>query len=191
MTTLSDKVTATVAALGLTGKSFVMPEIEWKQEMRMVRADVTCPECDGTRHCRYDADLKPIVFVGNRDSSDYTAYRKAARDEANRSPSYGSCRKCTVGGYSYGTIKGAVEKLVEVGRVIWPEGTKHDSRFSWCDCNACGKNNITSNRVPMYATDDAGVPHAMWLGVDCASKFFALSREAKKLVKTEGKFIGR
>ena len=125
------------------------------------------------------------------DSEEWTAYRRAARDEADRASGYGSCRRCTKGtSYSFGRVNGWVEKMVMVGYPVWLDGTKHDSRFAYCDCNACGKNGITSSRVPLYATDDAGVHHALWVGVDCAAKFFALTKEQKKLVKTEDKFLG-
>ena len=197
---LSDKVSTNLKSLNLEGAAWEMPEIEWRKELRKVRVEVKCPECEGFRECRYDAEGKAIPFVGNRsclssciDSDEWVEYRKAARAAADHLPSgYGSCRRCKQGSsYSFGRVKGWGEAEVTVGRPLWPAGTRFSSRYAMCDCHACGKNGITTNTVPLMTRDASGTTHAMWLGVDCASKFFALSKEAKKLAKTERTVLER
>lgn len=180
-TTLSDKVQATVAALGLTGSAWEMAPIEWVKEMRTVRGEIACPACKGRKFVTRDENGNVLEFSPREFMAEYDAQRAMEKRGDN-----GYCYKCgnpNKGGYPQGVVKAMVQREVTVGYVRWPEGTKFNSRFAHCDCAACGKNWITTARVPMMAKDAAGAVHGMWLGQDCASKFFEMTREAKRTIK--------
>lgn len=69
---------------------------------------------------------------------------------------------------------------VRVGTIVWPAGTRFNcSKFSMGSktgnrqCHACGhaiKNPY--NWVPVLVDDTAGVPHALFIGKDCAHNLF-------------------
>jgi hypothetical protein len=69
---------------------------------------------------------------------------------------------------------------VKVGRVVWPEGTEHAcSRFaasgSQNQCHACGHAIRNAfNWVPLVVENAEGVPHALWVGRDCAENLFGI-----------------
>ena len=68
-----------------------------------------------------------------------------------------------------------------VGQLKWPEGTKFNATgYSRTannhQCQACGhaiKNAF--NWVPLIVDSAAGVPHAMWVGKDCAQTLFGVT----------------
>jgi hypothetical protein len=71
-------------------------------------------------------------------------------------------------------IKGATVR-VPVGRIIWPEGTRHFvSRYARGNdqCHACGHGIRNPwNWVPLVAQTAAG-PVSLWVGRDCARNLF-------------------
>lgn len=78
-----------------------------------------------------------------------------------------------------------------VGRLKWPEGTKHGrSRYNWtqnnAQCQACGhaiKNGF--NWVPLVLTAGNGDKYSLWVGKDCAKTIFGV--EVKGEVEVEGR----
>lgn len=67
------------------------------------------------------------------------------------------------------------------GQLKWPEGTKFNAT-GYCrtannhQCQACGhaiKNAF--NWVLLVVDSAAGVPHAMWVGKDCAQTLFGVA----------------
>lgn len=141
MTTHSDKALTTITAMGTTPDQWRHAEIEWTREMRTVIGDVPCPLCKTGFLSTTNRCLR-CLFTGTG--------RKR--------------------GYSLGTVKGPVQKMVMVGRPKWPQGVKFDSRFhSGCHCGLCNKS--INKFVPVVAVDAAGVAHGMWVGEDCARKF--------------------
>lgn len=64
-----------------------------------------------------------------------------------------------------------VERDVQEGRVVWPEGTTFPSRFDVGQrCGLCGKR--VRHLVPVAGHTTAGAPVGMWLGEDCARTTF-------------------
>lgn len=88
-------------------------------------------------------------------------------------------------------VKGEKVK-VWFGYIIWPDGTVHDtsrfatrehavkSRAQYDQCHACGHGIPSGNFIPLILRD-GGVPHALWVGRDCAETVFGVkvSAEAK------------
>jgi len=64
---------------------------------------------------------------------------------------------------------------VPVGRIIWPEGTRHGtSRYARgaSHCHACGHAiGNPYNWVPLVAQTASG-PASLWVGADCARNLF-------------------
>ena len=175
----SDKVKATVAALGLADAVWTMPPTLWVEEEREVMGEVTCPVCDGEKLVIRDADGKLMTFP-DRYGKDSNAARNALMAMFRRKDD-GACHNClNRAGRALGTVKALVRRKVKVGYLQWPTGTVYDSRYFASDCMACGKNNIKSGLAPMMAQDANGIWHGMWVGYDCARKFFALSAEKQK-----------
>ena len=57
----------------------------------------------------------------------------------------------------------------------WPEGTVFgSSRFSHCDCHACGKSIPSGKVVPVLVADKAGTTHGFWFGRDCAANILGI-----------------
>lgn len=68
-------------------------------------------------------------------------------------------------------------KSISVGRIEWPEGTKHGSSRWSCgndQCHACGHRiKDRTNWFPIVADDGSGgAPASLWVGRDCARKLF-------------------
>jgi hypothetical protein len=103
---------------------------------------------------------------------------------------YGNCSNCKNSRkrpvYSTGRAMIPQAQEVEVGYPIWPEGARFDSRFGGgCTCGLCGKTILKSNLVPVHAIGSDGRAHAMCVGSDCALKFLAIKKPAKKGVQIE------
>lgn len=153
MTTHSDKALTTITAMGTTPDQWRHAEIEWTREMRTVIGDVKCPTCQ-----------KGFLSTSNR---------------CERCRYIGPGRKS---GYSLGTVKGPVQRMVMVGRPKWPTGTVFNSRFhSGCNCGLCNKS--INKFVPVVAVDAAGQAHGMWVGEDCAKKFLSAVEKTKAPTK--------
>lgn len=185
MATLSDKVAANVKAMG-TG-SWKMAHIEWTKEEREVWGKVVCPDCKGRKMLRYNDDgsiIPPPVKTASWTMEGWKAEQAYYNGLYNGG--YGSCRRCKDRNMvSKGDVRAKVKKMVDIGRVVWPEECKFDSRYQLYDCGACGKNGITSATIPMIAQDYNGNWHGMWVGQDCARKFFEMRKADLKILDND------
>jgi hypothetical protein len=87
----------------------------------------------------------------------------------------------------YRWLNGLVLKTVtverEVGVVQWAAGTKFDSRFGGgYHCSLCSKAIPSGRFVPVTGRGADGVVHGMWVGEDCAKKFFGVKNFKKDQV---------
>lgn len=188
----SDKALATLTQLATTPEQWVLTEIKWVEEERLVPGQVKCPECGGHKWVRYDAEGKPIARPPEAvDRGNYREYYAAQRlqeeyDHLARKEFgggyYGNCKRCkgTRGrwhGIPKGTVSGMVLAKVKVGYPQWPAGTRFDSRFNdgAHRCHLCGKPIEKSGRVPVNTRPGSGVVHGMYVGQDCARKFLAVT----------------
>jgi hypothetical protein len=174
--TLSDKVLRTLREMGTEGSAWSVPPTETQNEKRLVPTQVRCPVCEGGKYVIKDAAGRAI----HRDDPN-TPEARAARSAMHKRGDDGTCPRCVNRvGRPTGEVTELRERVVPVVYIRWPAGTLFDSRFI-DGCMACGKRNV-ENVVPMVAYDAAGRPHGMWVGVDCARKFLALSAaEIKRL----------
>ncbi len=65
--------------------------------------------------------------------------------------------------------------MKEVGVVQWAKDTKFDSRFGGGHhCSLCSKDIPSGQFAPVTGKGQDGVIHGMWVGMDCARKFFGI-----------------
>lgn len=89
---------------------------------------------------------------------------------------------------SYSTMNGLVLKIVpverEIGIVQWTKDTKFDSRFahSFDTCQLCAKVIPSRRFVPVTGKGVDGTIHGMWVGEDCAKKFFGIKNFKKEQI---------
>ena len=127
---------------------------------------LTCPECPkssftlaGHEYFREDEETK--VYYNTR-----TAIHGAAYDN------------------QHSFMNGLVLKVVKVEKMVgivqWAKGTRFDSRFHehFDTCDLCAKV-IPSRRFVPVTGKFAGVIHGMWVGEDCARKFFGIKNFKK------------
>lgn len=188
MATLSDKVQVTVKAMGLDLSTMKVTDFRAVREERTVMGEVRCPTCEGNKYViRNEAD--EVMHFDNVNSVE----ARDARIAMKRRGDNGQCRTCSnprkQGGYPQGVVKQLVKKMVTVHYPIWPVGTKFDSRFDLHDCGACGKNGIKTGLVPMVGTDSNGIPHGLYVGQDCAGKFFETAADIVKQMKKDADMV--
>lgn len=80
---------------------------------------------------------------------------------------------------SYSFMNGLVLAEVtverEVGIVQWAKNTQFDSRFGGGHhCSLCSKDIPSGQFAPVTGKGADGVIHGMWVGMDCARKFFGI-----------------
>lgn len=185
--THSDKAKATLAAMGILGATFTVPNFRWVEEERLVLREVTCPSCDGGKYVQYDAEGKLIPrpkWINYGQPGHYerererSAYDREARKNARGS--FGNCTTCMNkrtkwGRICTGKVEATVTATVLVGYPIWPEGTVLDSRFqSGGCCQLCNKRVPSRRFVAVHAPDAQGKHHALWVGEDCARKILSV-----------------
>lgn len=167
----SKKALETLNAMGVDPATAKHADVEWRQEEREVLGKVACPACRGRAAVGKLPD-------GTTAAQDAYASQMAVSDWY-RLPVV-PCETCRDWGRKYrgqptGRVKGLVVCKVWVGTVMWPVGTRRDSRFAnfktnrWC-CELCSKT-LKSWRVPVVGWDAAGTAHGLWVGEDCARKF--------------------
>lgn len=147
----SDKALTTLTAMGTTPDMWAFAEIVWTEELRTVRAKVRCDACKGAgKTGPWSAPVRCDVCYVPRT-------RRASFNQG------------------MGVVFAMVEKLVMVGRPVWPQGVKFDSRYhASCMCGLCGKTVLKSNLIPVV-----GGQHGMWVGADCAKKFMPAVKAPK------------
>lgn len=194
--------------------------IRWVWEYRLRPVKEICPSCHGHGSAniypdgslfdqRTDKEFKKIKNPGHFETQDFKKKHKIQ---------YGRCPTCPQAYYnrggerrpcSVGTGKVIVEKKIKVlvGYPEWAKKTKFDSRFHdiyrghtasgksvHSVCGLCSKS-ITgrwSGLVPVNGKGKNGVIHGMWVGADCAKKFFGIelvldADQFKNLKKSEKK----
>jgi len=187
----SAKALTTIENMGTLPSQWRLTPIDWIEEEREIPGMVTCPTCHGSKYVRIeDGRVIPPPSLNSKDSFDYG---NAARKDAHRAgKKYGNCPTCAKsksgwGLIPQGKIKGIVRAKVMIGYPKFPPSTKFDSRFfGGLHCNLCNKLIMKSHRVPVHATGDDGVTHGMFIGEDCAKKFFdiKLRREKDSIVES-------
>jgi hypothetical protein len=188
MATLSDKVQVTVTAMGLDLSTMKVTDFRTVREERMVMSEVRCPTCKGNKFVTRN-EAGEVMRFDNINSVE----AREARFAMKRRGDEGYCRTCSnprkQQGYPQGVVKKMVTKMVTVHYPIWPVGTKFDSRFDHHDCGACGKNGIVTGTVPMVGTDANGTVHGMYVGQDCAGKFFETAKDMVKQMKKDADMV--
>lgn len=181
----SEKGLATLAAMGTTPADWGLAEIIWKDELRTVPTKVACPECHRTGQARYlKATGKLAVRPENIYSVEANAWYEANTNGRER------CHKCPAkrnhwgGQYGTGEITAMVERVVPVGYIQWAAGTIFDSRFNdhrdcFTACQLCSKTIKYSNVMPVTGRGADGRIHGMFVGSDCARKFFGIKNFKK------------
>lgn len=79
--------------------------------------------------------------------------------------------------YSFmnGLVLASVTIEREVGIVQWAKGTKFDSRFGGGHhCSLCSKDIPSGQFAPVNGKGADKIVHGMWVGMDCARKFFGI-----------------
>lgn len=147
--THSEKTLETLRQMGCTTTGWDNPPIEWKTVTMPVPTRVRCPRCQGR---------------GQVTGADGGRLGRCPTCPPRRNwPSHGS-----------GEVTELVEREVEVGTIVWPTGTRFDSRFAGRNqCELCAK--TISNFVPVLGVDAAGHHHGMWVGEDCARTLLGVS----------------
>lgn len=190
--------------------------VEWSKELRTVTVEVNCPTCDG-RGRAYVSPREGVEPLNRRKAHELAsaeaveavraekpgaseghlktlAYYRTNVDDWLRSKGYeeAKCPTCPERrkhGYMYGTgkVKAREKRLVTVGRLIWPAGTRFTSRFSGMSgttrsfhtCDLCAKGINKSGRVPVVGRTLDGSPVGMFVGEDCAKKILGVAWRLK------------
>lgn len=193
--THSEKALKTITEMGTLPADWGLTEIEWRKERRAVPTLVDCPECRGRGEARYRPDGKLVTqeFMHQTVGSSYAAWLRYWEENHVTEE---KCKRCPArrghAGTRYGTgrIWKMVTRVIYVGYVQWADGTLFDSRFgpesesyygrmSESVCQLCSKSINKSGRVPVTGRGRDGRIHGMWVGLDCAQKFFGV-RNFKK-----------
>lgn len=192
----SEKGLETLRQMGTTPEDWTFADIEWVKEKRLVPTKVSCPTCHhtGQANFRPSGELaRPYEEVEPQPTFDYTnpeeerVCRARYQEWLERKRAYGKenvrgrCPTCPTRrnwpSYGTGEVDGVVEAEVMVGYIKWPKGTRFDSRFGcqWrgfrtAVCELCSKSVKSLRMVPVVSHTDPA--HGMWVGADCARKFF-------------------
>lgn len=163
----SEKALETLRLLGCDTNGWELAPIEWVKVRKPVPTQVTCPTCHGSGQ----------VSVPN-----------APRLQRDRCPTCPPRRQYPT--YGSGVVVRLVEREVEVGRILWPQGTLHGrSRFAGdgCHCELCGKRIQSAlSWRPMLGRTADGTPLALWTGDECARKLFGVADREITMVVAEG-----
>lgn len=192
----SDKGINTLKAMNTLPENWKLCPIKWVVEKRWVMVEGQCPTCGGHRFVPR-VDGKVVNWTSHTEKetkAEYAAVQAAqlvwnnllesqnTRAVLHNAWSIGDCPDCLRKNSPYGYRRGKamVPQLcdVTVGYPQWPAGTKFDSRFGgstesghW-SCALCSKEIIKSNLTPVIGQGPDGKWHGMWVGCDCAKKFF-------------------
>lgn len=173
----SDKGNETLSLMGTEAKDWGLAAIRWEKRMVPTEVWVLCPSCGGSGE---------IGTVEGKTVNSCTAWNAGARDtirpcptcvRGSRNRKYYHSKE--VGFCDHHGEKGLVRetKVIEreIGIVQWATGTRFDSRFfSGMRCGLCGKVVPSGRFVPVTGKGADGVVHGMWVGEDCARKFFGV-----------------
>ncbi len=191
----SDKGLDTLTGMKTVPSDWGLAAIKWEMRRVVEEVWVLCPLCQGDGRI---GTLKGKVVNGCE------AWNGGARDTiktCTKCPQVRFTRKGrqwfrenedtkvwegTGGGHhgaahsnNYSFMNGLVEEfkpiMKEVGVVQWAIGTKFDSRFGGGHhCSLCSKDIPSGQFAPVTGKGADGVIHGMWVGMDCARKFFGI-----------------
>jgi hypothetical protein len=189
------KALKTLELMNTKPEDWGLVEILWKQEMRAMPEHVRCPDCvSGLAWVTPEG--KPHNFFkhckGGLSNSQRQEQIKEFQLKQAQCPTCPPSRKWP----GRGTAEVVVfkDRLVWVGYPQWHKDTRFDSRFEdalyntvrvkedlRCVCALCSKSigGTFSYRVPVTAKGADGVIHGMWVGADCARKFFGVKNFKK------------
>ncbi len=182
----SEKGLKTLAEMGTAPESWGLTPIKWENKLVKINAWVACPDCGGG---------------GYKKKADESSWKPSEQEACDKCPRVPFTKKgrtyfwkhseenfyrrndghhgaVWISRYAY--MNGLVQKeiLVEkmVGKVLWAEGTEFDSRFSqtFDQCHLCAKVIPSHRFVPVNGKGANEVIHGMWVGEDCARKFFGI-----------------
>lgn len=195
----SDKAKETFKQMNTVASNWGLTEIKWKLEEKMVPFKVKCPDCFGGE-CYVDPKGKPFNFYKRLNIKYYSGYDKQNaikkyKLEKKRCP---TCppRRGWRSNYGTGEVWDFKKMKVWVGYPQWHKKTQFDSRFEGkiyerditasgkkikCVCELCSKS-ITAvfpRMVPVTGKSKDDIIHGMWVGEDCAKKFFGIKNYKK------------
>lgn len=174
MSAHSDKAKRTLAGMNAPQTGWTMPPIEWKEEEREVPTKVRCPVCHGSGQ------------VADEER------RATATDAYERQFAKKRCPNCAPrqnwSGYGTGEVTEMRKRLVLVGYIKWPEGTKFISPWAFTDqCGLCGKRIFSAfSWLPVMGVANDGTKLGMWVGSDCGRKMFSITDEEIGVVGNPG-----
>lgn len=189
MTTHSDKALKTLAEMNTKASDWGLTEILWKEEEAVVPVEETCPQCRGRKRTHVTPDGKlvnpELLKIYHNPYGEHVPQELRGKSQwavgKALGVQYGACPVCKgPRGASRGYVVRYRVQKVRIGYVQWAAGTRFDSRFNHHDCQLCAKTiNVDRYRVPVTGRGEDGVVHGMWVGRDCARKFFGIKNFKK------------
>lgn len=199
----SEKGLGTLTAMRTAPADWGLAAIKWELRRMLEEVWVLCPLCKGTGR---------IGTVNGKTVDGCTAWNSQASKTirtCTKCPQVHFTRKgrewyrkdddgvwrgnggghhgdaSSANNYSFmnGLVLDSVTVERKVGIVQWAVGTKFDSRFgSGCNCALCSKTIPSGQFAPVTGKGADGVIHGMWVGMDCARKFFGIKNFKKDQV---------
>ncbi len=186
----SDKGLETISKMGTRPENWGLTPIKWETKLVEVDAWILCKTCGGggqigtvdgktvPGHVAWNSHKQETMRIC--ESCPKVPFTKKGRswyhEEAGSFSDrhHGAAREL-----DYRYMNGLVRKCVMVerlvGTVLWAKGTKFDSRFgSGQSCALCAKSIPSGRFVPVNGKGDDDTVHGMWVGEDCARKFFGI-----------------
>lgn len=199
--THSDKALKTISEMKTVPSDWGRTEIKWEKRRIYTEVWVLCPVCAGSGKV---GSLKGKVVPSHE------AHNGGAREtirpcetcprvpwtrngrtwywKDGKNGEIGNDRHHGSPDRDYREMNGLVREWLmvekEVGIVQWAEGTKFDSRFSDSSdqCQLCAKVIPSQRFCPVTGKGADGMIHGMWIGEDCAKKFFQIKNFKKDQV---------
>jgi hypothetical protein len=194
----SSKAIKTIELMNTKPSDWGLVEIKYKREKRWVPEKRKCLFCWGNGSCYVRKNGESHDFWIGPDGKRRACLSgfEREKDIKKYKLEIGTCSKC-----NGGSVIKWLKKLVWIGYPQWHKKTLFDSRFEdgfyqnkrWenatakgktlkCVCALCSKSitGIFSGLVPVTGKGADGKIHGMWVGEDCARKFFGVKNFKKK-----------